>query len=131
MSHKETELIKRAARLAKQLTEVLDELASISNKSEAQAPLPAKVTFDENELRADFEKLRSAVEQGSEAQEVVTEFLAATSKDRLSAFIRANALPIVSKNSKPSVTTQLVQLLRQSKAIGAPVRSLTRPPSED
>ena len=130
MLPKEPGLVRKAARLAKQLDEVLEELASMSEESQNQTPRTGRPDFDADELRADFEKLRLAVEQGSEAQDVVGKFVAAISKERLTAFIRANGLPILGRDSKVSVAGQLVQLLRQSKAIGAPVRSLSRPSGE-
>jgi hypothetical protein len=126
MSQKATILVKKAARLGKQLSEVLEELALITDESRIQAPHTTKPDFDADELRADFEKLRLAVEQGSEAQDVIGNFMAANNKERLNAFIRVNGLPILSNDSNVSVTRQLVQLLRQSKAIGAPVKSLGR-----
>ena len=73
--------------------------------------------------------VRIAVEQGSDASNEVSKFVEANSKERLRAFIAANALPIDRKKSKQSVSIQLVQLLRQSKAIGAPVKSLSKDPS--
>jgi hypothetical protein len=131
MSQKATILVKKSARLARQLNEVLEELALMTEESPIQTPHTTKLDFDADELRAEFEKLRLAVEQGSEAQDVIEEFMSGMSKGRLNAFIRANGLPILSKDSNISVTTQLVQLLRQSKAIGASVKSLSRSPSDN
>jgi len=123
----ETDLIRKAARLAQELNAVLEELTSRSEKPEGRSPSEAKTSFDQDQLRAEFENLRVSVENGEDTHSIVSHFIEANSKERLNAFIRANGLPIATKRSKVSVASQLVQLLRQSKAIGAPVKSLTEP----
>lgn len=122
LERKQTDLLKKAVSLAQELNAILSELASSSNET-VLTSTKIKPIFSEQELKADFERLRSAVENGEDEQTVVDSFLKNIAKERLNAFIKVNGLPIVAKKSKTSIASQLTQLLRQSKAIGARVRS--------
>jgi hypothetical protein len=125
-SKKQLERLRKISRLAHELTAAIDELVAGSEEAEL-GYLNEKDTrriFDEIELKEDYQRLRAAAAAGASIENEVTELIENSSKDRLKAFIRTNGLPIDSNSSKVAIQAQLIQLLRQSKAIGAPVKTL-------
>lgn len=119
-------LIRKAAKLARDLAEILDELAASQEEKPPQQTKPKGDTFDEKELQADYDKLRETATQSDQIETEVSQFIDASTKERLRAFVAANNLPIDGNASKQVVGSQLTRLLRQSKAISAPVSSLSK-----
>src|SRR5206468_530107 len=105
---------------------ILDELAASQGEETPQQTKPKAETFDEKELHADYDRLRTTAAQSDQIEVEVSKFIEANTKERLRAFVAANSLPIEANASKQIVASQLTRLLRQSKAISAPVSSLSR-----
>ena len=116
--------MRKISRLAHDLTDALDELVAASEDVEPSSFNDAPPVFEERELKNDYQRLRAAIEAGASIEGEVVQLIENSSKDRLKAFIRVNGLPMDSNSSKSAMQSELVQLLRQSKAIGAPVKTL-------
>jgi hypothetical protein len=125
-SKKQLERMRKISRLAHDLTAALDELVAASEETEHGVlnDSYARPVFEERELKEDYQQLRAAIGAGASIENEVAEFIENSSKDRLKAFIRSNGLPIDSNLSKSAIQSQLIQLLRQSRAISAPVKTL-------
>lgn len=116
--------MRKASRLAHDLAAALDDLIATSEESEYGVLNDARPVFDDRELKTEYQNLRSTIETGASIESEVADLVENSSKERLKALIRANGLPMDSNLSKSAIKTQLAQLLRQSKAIGAPVKTL-------
>jgi len=123
-SKKQLEQMRKISRLAHDLAAAVDDLVTASENADHSSLNDAKSVFEERELREDYQRLRDAIASGTSIESEVAQLLEQSTKERLKAFIRANGLPIDSHSSKSIIQAQLVQLLRQSKAIGAPVKTL-------
>lgn len=123
---KQLEQLRKVSRLAHELTAAIDELVADSEEAEHGYlnERDARPVFNEIELKEDYQRLRAAVASGASIEIEVAELIENSSKDRLKAFLKSNGLPIDSNSSKSAIQSQLIQLLRQSKAIGAPVKTL-------
>ena len=124
LSKKQLERIRKISRLAHDLTAALDELVAASEEAEHGSFNDARPVYEERELKEDYQRLRTAIEAGASIESEVAKLIENSSKDRLKTFIRVNGLPMDSNLSKSAIQSQLTQLLRQSKAIGAPVKTL-------
>lgn len=125
---KQREQLHKISRLVHDLATAVDDLIADFEKADGSSLKDAKPVFEADDLRQDYQRLRDAVESGAPIETEVAQLLERSSKERLKAFLRVNGLPIESHSSKPKIQAQLVQLLRQSKAIGAPVKTLAGVP---
>jgi hypothetical protein len=121
---KQLERMRKISRLAHDLTAALDELVAASEETEHGSLNDARPVFEERELKEDYQRMRAAIDAGASIEGEVAGLIENSSKDRLKAFIRVNGLPMDLNLSKLAIQSQLVQLLRQSRAIGAPVKTL-------
>lgn len=77
-----------------------------------------ELRFSDSELKAEWQRLQDQNGDSQGVEQVLKEFVSKKSKAELRAFIRANDLPIATKESRQKIALQLAQLLR----VGATVR---------
>ena len=114
----------KVSRLSRALATALDELASTFQEANDEGAVEPTPGFDAGQLRNAYATLRKSIEDGGSVAAEVSKLIEKMGKEELKAFVRTNDLPLEERASKAAIQKQLVQLLRQSQAITAPVKSL-------
>lgn len=116
----------QAQRLIKDLTRIQDAISVFikdlkesmnhegiptrSNKSN-------KTEFTDEELQAQWRNLRATAKEAGNPGQIFQDFVEKRTKADLTAFFRANSLPLSSRESKQKIAKQLLQMVRVESTI--------------